>query len=299
MSNAIEVRELLYQVKTFEIRDFTLNVPSGSIYGFLGPNGCGKTTTIQLLLGLRRARGGSISVLGHAVPRGVTRVLARTGYVPEHPHLYPNLTVDESLQYHAAFYPGWDRDRAKGMLSRFDLRGSQAVGRLSKGETGKLLVLVALAQMPELLVLDEPTDGLDPVVRRDVMTALLDYVSEHKATVFVSSHLVHELERACDWIGVMDRGRMVVEMPMQSFKRGIKRLRFTQPPALTQETPFEVLSRSAAESTGLGEEWLVSGWEPAMAQALESGSGALREIVDMDLEESFVALLSRSRASLS
>src|SRR5690606_18765944 len=112
------------------------------------------------------------------------------------------------------------------------------VGRLSKGETGKLMMLLALAQRPDLLVLDEPTDGLDPMVRRDVLTALLDYVSETGATVFISSHLVHELERMCNWVGVLDRGRMVAELPIDVLKGGIRRIHLAEAPAMAGAAPF-------------------------------------------------------------
>jgi ABC-2 type transport system ATP-binding protein len=133
------------------------------------------------------------------------------------------------------------------------LENDQRVGQLSKGERGKLLILLALAQKPDLLVLDEPTDGLDPVVRRDVLTAVLDYVSVAGATVFISSHLVHELER----VGVLDQGNLVAELPMQSFKDGIKRIRITDPPEAAGDTPFVLLSRASTNGLSSGETWKV------------------------------------------
>lgn len=296
MSLAIETRELGYRAgKSFELRDLSLRVPQGAIYGFLGPNGSGKTTTIRLLLGLLRPGAGAVTVLGHAIPGEAPRALARTGYVPERPHLYASLTVGESLRYHAAFYPGWDPRWADELVARFGLPRSHPLGRLSKGETGKLMLLQALAQMPELLILDEPTDGLDPVVRREVLTALLDYVAQRDATVFISSHLVHELERICDWVGVMDRGRLVAEMPMQSFKNGIKRLRVQGAPALLGDTPFVVLARHYVE--GQPETLIVRGWQAPMTQYFEGIGAIVREVIDLDLEEGFVELLSTARTA--
>ena len=293
MSNAIEMRDLRYRAgRAFEIRDLALHVPTGSLYGFLGPNGSGKTTTVRLMLGLLRAVSGSITVLGASIPRESPRVLARTGYVPEQPHLYPTLTVDEAQRFHAAFYPTWDWTWANELTGQFHLDRGRRLAQLSKGEMGKLEMLLALAQRPELLVLDEPTDGLDPVVRRDVLTALLDYVSQQNATVFISSHLVHELERICDWVGVMDRGRLVAELPMQSFKNGIKRLRIANPPALAGDTPFVVLARE--EGNG-AETWIVRGWQSPMSQYFEGVGASLREVIDLDLEEGFVELLRTFR----
>ncbi len=227
MSHAIEIRDLHYRAgKSFELRDLALNVPMGAMYGFLGPNGSGKTTTIRLLLGLLRPLGGKITVLGGEIPREAPRVLARTGYVPEEPHLYQSLTIDEAIRFHSAFYPTWDRKWADELVESFQLDRARLLSRLSKGEMGRFEMLLALAQRPELLVLDEPTDGLDPVVRRDVLSAVLDYVSQQNATVFISSHLVHELERICDWVGVMDRGRLVAELrlrPLPSITRSRRR----------------------------------------------------------------------------
>jgi ABC-2 type transport system ATP-binding protein len=295
MSHAVEIRDLHYLAgKSFEIRELALNVPTGSMYGFLGPNGAGKTTTIRLMLGLLRPRSGRITVLGGEIPREAPRVLARTGYVPEQPHLYQSLTVDESLRFHAAFYASWDWKWADELIGEFQLDRTRLLARLSKGEMGKLEMLLALAQRPELLVLDEPTDGLDPVVRRDVLTALLEYVSQHNATVFISSHLVHELERICDWVGVMDRGRLVAELPMHSFKNGIKRLRVANAPALPGDTPFVLLSRE--EGTGSVETWIVRGWQAPMSQYFEGVGAGLRDVVDLDLEEGFVELLRTFRA---
>ena len=294
MNAAISLRDVAFRAsKTFEIRDLAMNVPSGSIYGFLGANGAGKTTTIKLIMGLQPAGGGTITVLGDAMPQRAPAILARTGYVPERPHLYPNLTVAEAMRMHAAFFARWDHAEANELQRHFRLEGSTRVSRLSKGETGKLLILLALAQRPELLVLDEPTDGLDPVVRRDVLGAVMDYVAREGATVFVSSHLIHELERICDWVAVMDRGRLVAETPMQTFKNGIKRLRVHGAPALLGEAPFVLVAREAGQ--GAHETWLVRGWQPPMAQYFDGVGAQLREVVDLDLEEGFVELLSAAR----
>jgi ABC-2 type transport system ATP-binding protein len=270
-----------------------MRVPNGSVYGFLGPNGSGKTTTIRLMLGMLPPADGTITVLGHDVPRGAHHALARIGYVPERLHLYPMLTVEETMRYHASFYERWDAAEGERLRRAFDLRAEQRVGRLSKGEAGKLMMLLALSVRPELLVLDEPTDGLDPVVRRDVLAALLEYVSSHGATVLISSHLVHEQERVCDWIGVMDGGRLVAEMPMNAFRSGIKRLRIAGAPPHTTSTPFGILARRAG--AGREEEWVVRDWRDDMTSWFASGDAALREVVDLDLEETFVETLRAAR----
>ena len=294
MTLAIETKNLYYRPgKGFEISNLNMHVPRGSLYGFLGPNGAGKTTTIRLLLGLARANGGTISVLGHDMPSEHVAVMSRTGYVPERPHIYPTLTVQEALRLHSAFHSRWDDRWAEELRAQFNLVPERRVVSLSKGETGKLMMLLALAQQPDLLVLDEPTDGLDPVVRRDVLEAVLEYVSTRNATVLISSHLVHELERICDWIAVMDRGKLVAELPMQEFKDGIKRLTVMNAPQATTGLPFTVLARKSYN--GSGEQWLVRGWSSDMHTSFASGGAVLREVIDLDLEEGFVELLRSFR----
>jgi ABC-2 type transport system ATP-binding protein len=295
MEHAIATQGLAYRAgKSFAIQDVSLNVPAGALYGFLGPNGSGKTTTIRLLLGLLRPRAGSIRLLGQPVPEALPAILARTGVVPDQPHLHRHLTVGEAMAVHAAFYPTWDAVWAESLRNEFDLRPRQPIGGLSKGEMAKLLILLALCQAPDLLILDEPTEGLDPVVRRDVLTALLDYVSRRGATVFMSSHLIHDIERFCDWIGVMDRGRLVTELPMTQFRSGIKRIRVTVAKELrSDDAPFTLLGREREE--GSIESWVVRGWETGMAAWFTNAGGTVREVTDLDLEEGFVELLRAFR----
>ncbi len=166
-------------------------------------------------------------------------------------------------------------------------------GDLSGGQQQQLAIARALVMRPELLVLDEPTDGLDPVVRRDLLESVLAYVADRGATVFISSHLVHELERICDWIGVMDRGRLVAELPMQTFKDGIKRLHVAGAPAELANAPFVLLKRDRRQGTA--EEWIVRGWKPGMQSYIEGSGAAVREVIDLDLEDGFVEMLRAAR----
>jgi len=295
MSDAIHLERLHYRAgKDFEIPNLDLHVPSGSIYGFLGPNGSGKTTTIRLILGLLRPLSGRVTVLGLPMPDRHAQILGRVGYVPEQPHLDATLTVRELIDFQAAFYPRWDRARADELVERFELDGEHLFGRLSKGQKAKLMILLALAQRGDLLVLDEPTDGLDPVVRRDILSALLTYVSEHGATIFISSHLVHELERVCDWVAVMDEGRLITEAPMEKLKHGTKRLVVTGAPAEIVNPPFRLLTRESANGGG-GENWVVGDWEPGMTSYFEGVGAAVRDVIDLDLEDGFVELLRSFR----
>ncbi len=293
MTDVIRFDDVSYRPGAgFAIDHLSLVVPAGAIYGFLGPNGAGKTTSIRLMLGLLRPSHGRIEVLGESIPDRAPQVLGRIGYVPERPHLYPFLTVAESLRFHQAFHPRWDSGWAAELLGGFGLAVDQPLGRLSKGEMGKLLMLQALCQRPDLLVLDEPTDGLDPVVRREVLSAVAEYVAEYRATVVISSHLVHELERLCDWVGVMDHGRMVTQLPMDRLKNGIKRLRLSGPLDRLGGAPFSVLSRSGQ---GGGSVWIVDQWEPGMAGWISEHGVQVDAVDDLDLEDGFVERLKARR----
>jgi len=298
----ISLRSVHYRAgKHFSVDQLDMTVPAGAIYAFIGPNGAGKTTTMRLILGLLRAKRGTIEVLGHPMPRAARVALARIGVVPERPHVYPSFTVEEAMRYHAAFHRGWDAAFAAKLLAQFELPARQPVGSLSKGQTGKLMVLLALAQSPEVLVLDEPTDGLDPVVRHEVLEALSGFVATRRATVLVSSHLVHEQERICDWVGVMDHGRLLAELPMTEFRNGIKRLRVRVRVAVTDAapsgaaTPFLTLTRRPLG--GGAEEWLVRNWEPSMHSWFASAGVSLHEVIDLDLEQAFISLLKAARSA--
>src|SRR3954469_24067259 len=170
MSNAVETERLNYATgrgeNAFRLTNLSMHVPRGAVYGFLGANGSGKTTTFRLLLALLKGDSGRITVLGESMPDRYVSVLAKTGYVPERPHVYPSLTVREAIDLHRAFYPTWDQKWSETLLKEFRLVSDRKQGSLSKGESGKLQMLLALSQRPELLILDEPTDGLDPVARR-------------------------------------------------------------------------------------------------------------------------------------
>ena len=292
VSAAIVTRGLSCRVsRDFAVRGVDLTVPEGAVYGLLGPNGSGKTTTLRLILNLLFPDAGDVEVLGIDTRRRGDEARRKVGFVPERPGVPDWMTVRRAMKHHAAFFPTWDGVFAASLLARLEIPGERPVRHLSKGQAGKLSLLLALAHHPALLVLDEPTDGLDPVARRDFLEMLMEYVADTGATVFVSSHLVHELERMADWIGVMDDGRLISETPLAELRGSIKRLRVGAGDA-QPGLPFQLLSR---KPRGREEVWVVRGWEPGMGGALAERGVELREVVDLDLEECYVELL-RNRA---
>ncbi|MBV9774427.1 MAG: ABC transporter ATP-binding protein [Gemmatimonadetes bacterium] len=274
----------------FAVRDLSLTVPTGAVYGLLGPNGAGKTTTLRLILDLLRPDAGEVEILGVNARRYPAEARRRIGYVPERLGIPGWMTVARALRHHAVFFPSWSRPYAEELLLRMELPADRRVRHLSKGQAGKLALLLALAHRPSLLILDEPTDGLDPVARRDFTELLLEYVADTGATALISSHLVHELERVADWIGVIDRGSLVVETPLEAFRRSIKRLRVGTGTPLpgADGLPFDVLARVQRPREEL---WSVRGWEPAMGAVLAERGVEVRGVVDLDLEDCYVELL--------
>ena len=210
---AIETTDLRKDYGAVEaLRGLNLQVPSGSIFGFLGRNGAGKTTTIKILLGLARASSGSARVLGANPADADSSVAARRriGFVSEDKELYDYLTVDEVIRFTASFYPQWRRDLEERYRRRFDLPATRPVKALSRGTRTKLALLLALARGADLLVLDEPTAGLDPAVTEEVLQALVSHVSDQRMTVFFSSHQLADVEQIADRVAIIHRGAVAV-----------------------------------------------------------------------------------------
>jgi ABC-2 type transport system ATP-binding protein len=182
----------------------------GVVLGLVGKNGAGKTTLIQHLLGLLRAQRGRVRIFGLDPVSEPAGVLGRIGYLSEERSLPGWMTVDELLRYTAAFYPRWDSAYAMRLCDDFRLDPRQKIRTLSRGQHARAALIAALAHRPELLVLDEPSSGLDPVVRRDVLEAILQTVAEEGRTVLFSSHLLDEVERMSDQLALIDGGRIVL-----------------------------------------------------------------------------------------
>lgn len=207
MSHAIETMGLSRRFgQTEAVHDLTMRVPTGSVCALVGPNGAGKTTTIRLLMRLVDADAGTARVLGSDARRLGPELLARIGYVSESQELHAWMTVDDLCAYCAPFYRTWDRDLARGLCRLLDLPRNRPVGGFSRGMRMKAALLVSLAFRPELLLMDEPFTGLDPLVREEISQGMLDVAGER--TTFIASHEVDEIERLADHVAFIDGGRL-------------------------------------------------------------------------------------------
>ncbi len=279
--------------------DVSLAVPRGMVFGLVGANGAGKTTLIKHLLGLLKAEAGLVRVFGLDPVADPASVLGRVGYVSEEHDLPGWMRVSELMRYTQAFYPKWDPAYAEELRVRFELDPTAKVKNLSKGQRARAGLLVALAHRPELLVLDEPSAGLDPIVRRDILEAIIRAIADEGRTVLFSSHLLNEVERVSDHVTMIDQGRIVFSAPLDDIKATHRclTLRFTEARALPPElAPPELAGALSWE--GGGSEWTaMCHGQPGELQAAAASFGAeLLEKRTPSLDEIFVARVGRGRA---
>ena len=227
---AIHVEHLSKHFRSNEaLKDMSFSVPTGSIYGLLGPNGAGKTTTIKILMNLLAANSGRAEVLGSPSHQLNWRWFQKIGYVSENQKLPEEMSVTELLAYLQPYYPGWDAKLCAELLAQLELPAKRKLRNLSRGMKMKAALLSSLAFRPELLVLDEPFGGLDPVVREDFTRGLLGSVADSNGTVFMSSQDVEEVERLCDWVGIMKPGHLFISEPLDQLLRRFRRIEINLP----------------------------------------------------------------------
>lgn len=224
-ANEIHVRGMRKRFGSHEVlRGLDLDVPAGSIFGFLGLNGAGKTTLIRLLLGLLRPDSGQCHVAA-VDPRGeALEVRRRVGYMAENQAMYAWMRVGQIIRWVSRFYPTWDAGLAEQLRQQMHLNADFKVGTLSKGQTSRLALLLALAHRPKIVILDDPTLGLDPVARRDFLRDVIGHLQEAGVTVFFSSHLLYEIEPICDRVAILHDGKIIKCAPVDQLRESVKRV---------------------------------------------------------------------------
>jgi len=226
-SNIIETRNVSRSFGgSVAVRDLNLRVRRGSIYGFLGRNGAGKTTTIKMLAGLIWPDAGEIRVNGAEPAQFSVADRWKIGYVSERQILPPGMRVDALIKFTSSFYPDWDFAVCERILKRFKIDPSKRIKALSQGTARQVAFLLALAQKPELLILDEPAANLDVVARREFLEEMLDLIREQDKTVLLSSHILSDVERVADEIGIISAGVLKISEPLDRLKETVKQVRF-------------------------------------------------------------------------
>ena len=293
-SNAVETFDLGRRYgKKWAVEHLDLKVPKGSVFGFLGLNGAGKSTTIRMLMGLLSPDAGFAHVLGLDPVGHDIAIKRRVGYVPDTPSFYEWMTVEETLAFTAHYRKKeWDDTRAAHLLQVFDLPKTQPVGTLSKGQRAKVALTLALAFNPDLLLLDEPTLGLDPVARRQFVEGLLGEFMEGDRTVLISSHLIHEISGIVDHVAILRGGSLVRTQRVDAMLAGLKRVRLSY-----EDTPpsaFAVPNLVRKQIDGREAVLVIDQFFAATTPALLNQLGATRvDIQDLSLEEAFVELAGR------
>jgi ABC-2 type transport system ATP-binding protein len=260
-----------------------LTVNEGEIYGFLGVNGAGKTTTIRLLLGIIAAEAGTISLLGETTRRTSVAQKRRIGYVSQEQNFYPWMTCRALGQFVGAFYPTWDAAEFSRLLGVLEVPADRRVSELSGGMRAKLALALALAPHPAVLILDEPTAGLDPLARREFMQLIVAQARQHRRTTFFSSHLIDEVERCADRVGIIHQGRMRFEGSLEELRTTVRRVRVPEGEPFAWPEIFELWRDEALD----GVRTIALRAHPDAWDALALPPGATIEA--MSLEDRFIA----------
>lgn len=227
MSDApvIEIRNLIKSFGRTRVLDGeTLTVARGQTFAYLGRNGAGKTTTIRMLLGLIKPDSGTIRVLGLDPQAQPMEVRRRVGYVAEDQAMFGWMRIEQIISFVAPFYPKWDSKWANELSARFELPLKTKIKHLSKGQRVRVALLLALAHRPELVILDDPTLGLDPIMRKEFLRDLVTYLQGENVTVFFSSHLLYEIEPVADEVAILDKGRILRQASTEDLRARVKRL---------------------------------------------------------------------------
>jgi len=285
----IEMRGVRKAYPFFTLDDLSLDLEPGQIMGFVGANGAGKSTTIRLAMGLIAPDAGEIRVLGHSIPEAQAVAKRDIGFVSSEMRLMPQTTLGWHMRFMASIYPEWDAAYADSLVKRFNLRLAQGSSGLSQGEQIKALLLLTLARRPRLLILDEPTNGLDPVARHEVMTEFMDVLRDDNRSILFSSHNTVDVERISDRITFIDRGRVVDCNDKETFLERWRRIQVQLPPGATlPDLPGIVSSVVDGQFATL----TTHGFSDGMLALLGS---AVREVQRMSLEEIFVANVMHHR----
>jgi ABC-2 type transport system ATP-binding protein len=289
---AVEFSQVTKRYKHFTLDRVDLQLEAGCIMGFVGANGAGKSTTLRILMGLVHQDEGSVQVLGRAMPDEQAMAKMEIGFVSEDMRLYGAPTLEWHMNFMRSIYSRWDGVYAGELLKRFDLKAQQKIKGMSHGQRVKAALLLALARRPKLLVLDEPTTGLDPIARREVLGELMAVLADEERTVFFSSHNTLDVEQISDQIAFIDRGRIVACSDKETFLDRWRRLRLlmepqSKLPGLPGVVHVEGSSRLPVVTT--------NSFDLGMVTAYKEAGAAVQSVDAMTLEEIFVASVESRR----
>ena len=277
----LEIRNV---TKTFgdfaALKDLTMTIPRGTVYGLVGPNGAGKSTAIRLLVGVYRPDCGGITMEGQPIYENPA-VKERIGYIPDDIFYFPSATLEDMRRYYRGLYPNFDDELFEKLYEVFDLPRKGQLRRFSKGMQKQAAFHLAICCRPEVLILDEPVDGLDPVMRRQVWSLILSDVAQRGTTVLISSHNLRELEDICDHVGIMDHGHMLLERSLADMQGNTVKLQLVGP----VPEGLDVLHEAAS---GRLNTLIVRGTAEEVSEKVASTNPAYFDVLPLSLEEIFI-----------
>lgn len=282
----IEVNNLRKSYGSFNVLDdLCLHVKKGSIYGLVGPNGAGKTTLIKHLAGIFRQDQGTIKIMGSDFSNQAIK--EKLIYIPDELYFFSQYTIEEMAHFYGSLYPSWDWERFKSLKKVFPIESTRKISRLSKGMQRQVAFLLGISAMPEIMILDEPVDGLDPVMRKKVWNFILQDVAERKMTVLISSHNLRELEDICDHVGILYKGKLVAEKELDDLKSDIHKLQIAFSGDIPQDflQNFPILHKTQKGSIL---QVIVRGEADLLLSQIKGTNPLLVDILPLTLEEIFI-----------
>ena len=281
----IEVRNVIKEFDGFRaLDDLSMTVPTGSVYGLVGPNGAGKSTIIRHLTGIYRQDAGEITIDGAPVFEN-PEVKSRIAYIPDEIFYYANASIREMMDFYRSIYPHFDAERFKKLSDVFGLDPKRQMRRLSKGMQKQAAFWIAVSLRPEILILDEPVDGLDPVMRRQIWSIIMSDVAENGTTVLVSSHNLRELEDVCDSVGIMNKGKIMIERSLDELQENIIKIQLALPDGEVLPEGLDILHKS---NTGRLQSLIMHGTQEEITEKLQSAHPLFIDAVPLTLEEIFI-----------
>mgnify|MGYP001633141620 CR=1 FL=1 len=281
----IEIKNVVTEFDGFRaLDDLSMTGPSGSVYGLVGPNGAGKSTIIRHLTGIYRQDSGEVLVDGQPVFENPS-VKNRIAYIPDDIFFFSNASIGEMARFYRSIYPQFDAERFKKLGDVFGLDTKRQMRKLSKGMQKQAAFWMMMALRPEFLVLDEPVDGLDPVMRRQIWSIVMADVAENGTTVLVSSHNLRELEDVCDHVGIMNKGKIMIERTLSELQEGIIKLQLALPDGGTLPDGLDILHKT---STGRLQTIILHGASAELEEKLSPCKPLFMDFVPLTLEEIFI-----------
>lgn len=283
----LEVKDLSKSFEGFKaLTDVSLKIKKGSIYGLIGANGSGKTTLIKHLVGVYKQDKGEVLVKGNNIYEN-NEVKNTVGYIADDLYFFPMYTIKDMAGFYKKIYPNWNEDRYKSLLKMFGLDATRRVSRLSKGMQKQVAFILTLSIMPEVMILDEPIDGLDPLVRKRVWKLIVEDVAEREVSVLISSHNLKEIEDICDHVGIMDKGTILIEKDLDEMKSDIHKIQvsFKDDNLAALKDQVQVLHEEQRGSVNL---LIIKGDKEEVLAQFNKYNPILLDILPLTLEEIFI-----------